>query len=184
MAQRVNVTSIESLEFFRTSLIIYLEKASQALDEIGEEVKRTKQWLEHDQRIHWEGQVRLASRKLDQAQQELYSATLSKTTSRSQYKTAVARLKRAREESQAKLKTVQQWSRKFDSVVQPRAKKLETLRYTLGHDMSKATAFMAQALKSLEEYAELTPTGKSAPEAQSTPKGAAQDDPPAEAEDK
>src|SRR5690242_6421443 len=76
MPQTAHVTSLEALETFRSDLIVYLSKARPALDEISAEVVRTRTWLENDQRLHWEKQMRQRLKELEQAQQALFSAKL------------------------------------------------------------------------------------------------------------
>lgn len=170
MADRANVTSIEILEVFRTSLIIYVDKVDAALNEISEEVRRTRQWVETDRRTHWEGELRRRSRALDQAEQELYSASLTAMQdTHARQKMMVARAKRAREEAEEKLKVIKKWSRDFESVVEPRAKKLESLRSFAGHDLAKAIAFLTEALKALEAYAELRPSSATDAPAEAAP---------------
>jgi len=74
MANQVRVTSIDALEALRSALIIFLTKARRSLDDARDDVRRTRTWIQHDQRFHWEGQVRQRQKKLDQAEQELLSA--------------------------------------------------------------------------------------------------------------
>ncbi len=162
MAERANVTSIETLEIFRTSLIIYVSKMESALNEIGEEVRRTRQWIESDRRRHWENELRRRQRKLDQAEQELYSASLaSMSESHARQKMGVARAKRAKEEAEQKLRVIKKWCRDFDGVVEPRAKKLEMLRSFMGLEMAKAIAYQTEMLKALESYADVRPASGS-----------------------
>src|SRR2546430_12951766 len=53
MPQPAKVTSIEALDDFKANLIVYLEKAGRLLDEISEDVVRTRIWLETDRQLHW-----------------------------------------------------------------------------------------------------------------------------------
>ena len=64
---QANITSLEALDSFRSSLIVFLTKARRSLDEAGEEVRRTRQWVQHDQRTHWEGEFRRRTKQLEQA---------------------------------------------------------------------------------------------------------------------
>lgn len=158
MATQVKVTSIDALESFRASLIVFLTKAHQSLDEVGDEVRRTRLWLQNDQRLHWEGELRRRRRTLDQAQQELLSARLAElrsTTSAQQ--TAVLKAKRAVADAEDKLRTVKLWNRDFESTSDPLLRKLQSLRFFLDHDMPKAIAYLMQAQKTLETYT-MTPT--------------------------
>ena len=42
MPQRAKITSVEMLESFRESLILYLSKARPVVDEVGADVARTR----------------------------------------------------------------------------------------------------------------------------------------------
>jgi hypothetical protein len=147
---------MEGLEAFRASLIIYLSKARPTLEEVSADVVRTRVWLQNDQRLFWENQVRRRHKELDQAQQALFSAGVSilRTASDTE-KMAVHRAKRALEEAEAKLKLVKQWSREYDSRTDPLTKQLDKLHTLLCHDMQQAVASLTQTVKALEAYAEV-----------------------------
>jgi hypothetical protein len=155
MAQQVKVTSIDALESFRASLIVFLTKSRRSLDEVGDDVRRTRLWLQNDQRLHWENEVRRRRRTLDQAQQELLSARLSalRETATIQ-KAAVQKAKHALVEAEEKLQNVKLWNRDFDGCVDPLTKRLQGIREFLDHDMPKAITFLVQSLRSLDAYAE------------------------------
>ena len=158
MATQVRVTSIEVLESFRASLIIFLTKARRGVAEVGDEVRRTQLWLQHDRRVHWEGQVRKWRKLLDQAEQELFSAKLSAlrdTTTAQQ--AAVRKAKHALEDAEKKLRNVKKWSRDFAENADPLMKGMEGLREYLDQDMPKAVTFLVQAQRSLDSYTEAPP---------------------------
>src|ERR1051326_5682638 len=48
MPERAQVTSVEAIEAFRASLILFLSKARPTLEEVSGDVLRTKLWLQHD----------------------------------------------------------------------------------------------------------------------------------------
>ena len=77
MPDKAHVTSVEALDAFRARLILYVSKARPALEEVSAEVLRVKLWLENDQRLHWEGEVRRCSRTLEQTRQAVSSARMS-----------------------------------------------------------------------------------------------------------
>jgi hypothetical protein len=161
--ERAKVSSIEALESFRTSLIIYLEKATGALDEISDDVLRTRLWLQNDRRAHWEREVRRRSRELEEKQQELFSARLSGLMEATQVQQmAVAKARRALGEAEAGLNLVKQWNRQYDSRVRPLARDVDKLRDVLVGHMGKAVAYLTQAIKTLDAYADLAPPETSA----------------------
>ena len=154
MATQVKITSLDALESFRAGLIVFLTKARRSLDEVGDEIRRTRQWIEINQRQHWEGEIRRRRRALDQAQQELFSARLSEFREASTRQLAVRKAKLALAEAEDKLRAVKLWNQKYDSAAEPLAKGLEGLRQFLEHDMPGAVSFLVQAQKILEAYTE------------------------------
>lgn len=159
MADQAHVTSVEALETFRAALINYVSKARPTLEEISADVLRTRMWLENDQRLYWEGQVRRRTKELEQAQQALSSARFSSFKDGSAVELmAVQRAKRSLEEAGAKLKTLKHWNRDFGSRVEPLAKQLEKLHTVLAVDMLGAAAYLTRVIETLAAYAELGPT--------------------------
>jgi len=156
MANQVRVTSLDALETFRAHLIIFLAKAVGAVDEVGDEVRRTRSWVHNDQRHFWETQIKKRRRTLDQAQGEYMNARLSKLQDNiAAQKQAVQKAKRALAEAEEKLLLVKTWIRNFDSCTDPLMKKMSSLRQFLDFDMPKAVAFLVQAQKTLEAYTQI-----------------------------
>ena len=123
MAERAHVSSVDALEAFRATLVIYLSKARPALEEVSSDILRTRMWLQNDQRMHWETQVRRRTKELEQAQQAVSSARMSDFRQNiSTEQLAMQRARRALDEAEAKLKRLKWWNREFDSRVQPLAK--------------------------------------------------------------
>ena len=156
MPERAKVTSLEALEDFRARLIVYREKASRVLDEVSDNVTRTRLWLETDRPAYWQNQIRRLNRDLEQAQQELFSARLSglRDSSVSQ-QMAVQKLRRSIRDAEEKTKTVKNWQRQYDTRVEMPARQAEKLRHFLEHDLNKAVAFLNEAIKSIAAYTEL-----------------------------
>ncbi len=174
MAERAHVTSVEALESFRASLILYVSKARPTLEEVSADVVRTRMWLQNEQRMHWENQVRRRTNALEQAHQALSSARMSNLREAGTAEQMLAhRAKRALEEAEAKLKLLKRWNREFDSQVDPLVKQLEKLHTVLANDMGQAAASLAQTIATLAAYADtaLPTTAASAPPASAPDKG-------------
>jgi hypothetical protein len=169
MSQRAHVTSVEAIEEFRASLIVYVSKARPTLEEVSDEALRVRLWLENDQRTRWEAEVRRRTRTLEQAQQALFSAGISNLRDASDgERMAVLRARRALEEAEGKLKVVKQWSREFQNRAEPLTRQLDKLHTLLSNDLLKAGAFLANVIKALDAYADVAP-----PDMSGTPTGAA-----------
>ena len=154
--QQAKVSSIEALDTFRSDLIVFLTKSKGALDEVSEDVRRLRNWLEIEQTNRWQAEIKRRRRKLDEAQQELFSAKIATfTKATTLQEAAVIKARRSMYEAEEKLRTIKKWIRNFDSHVEPLARKLEGLRQFIGNDMPKGVAFLSQAQRTLESYAEV-----------------------------
>ena len=63
MPEQAQVTSVDAIESFRSSLILFLSKARPTLEEISSDVLRTRLWLENDQRNYWDKEMRRRCRE-------------------------------------------------------------------------------------------------------------------------
>lgn len=155
MADQAKVTSLDALESFRASLIVFLSKSRRSIDEVGEEIRRTRNWLQGDCRTHWETQVKKCRKRVELAEAELMSARLSEfIDTPSVQQMQVRKARRALEEAETKLAHVKRWTRDFDNQAEPLAKKLDSLRHHLDQVMPKGVIYLAQAQRTLEGYAE------------------------------
>jgi hypothetical protein len=162
MAARI--TSLEILETFRSALIIFLTVARRTCDEVVEEVRRTRLWLQQDQRLHWETQIRKRRKLLDAAVQELFSARLSGLRmSTTAQENEVRKMKIAVAEAEEKLRNVKRWARDFDHDADPLVKRLETLRFSLDYELPKGVHFLSEARKILETYVQSAPAPAAPP---------------------
>jgi len=156
MANQARVTSTDALESFRASLIVFLGKARRSVDDVGDDVRRTRQWLQHDQRVLWEGELRRRTKALQQAQQELTSVQLAshQESALLARHAAVNKAQRAVSEAEERIRKVKTWSQNFDNRADPIVKRLESLRQVLDQDMPKAISYLAGAQRTLEAYAD------------------------------
>ena len=146
---------------FRAALIVFTSQARPALEEVSGEGVRTRLWLENDQRRFWENERRVRSKKLEQAQQELWTARLSQfQDSTSLQIMAVHRAQRAVRDAEEKLAVLKKWGRELENRSAPLLKEVEQLHNILTAEMPKAVAYLAQVVRTLDAYAD---AGASAP---------------------
>ena len=153
MADKAQITSVEAIEAFRAKLIVFLGQARPVMEEVGNEMARTRVWLQNEQRAFWQHELRLRARKLEEAKQELFTATLSKFHESTALKLmAVQRAQRAIAEAEAKLLALKRWDRELENRAAPLVKQTEQLQGFLATDMARAVAYLDQALKALDAY--------------------------------
>ena len=156
MADRAQITSFEAVEAFRSDLINYLSKARPALEEVSNEVLRAKQWLQNDQRRHWEGEMKVRSKKLERAQAELFSVSMSKFQEVSAAQQLIVhRCKQAVDEAQQKLAMLKKWDREIDNRAEPLVKQVDQFQTLVATEMPRAIAYLTEVIKTLEAYAEI-----------------------------
>lgn len=164
MPSPARVQSIEALEAFRATLLVYLEKAGRILDDATGDVFRTRSWLEGDRRMEWKRRQREQAKRLAQAEAELLTAKLSGHPEVIQERRLVVnKCKRAMEDVEAGMQRVERWIRSYEHEVMTKTQAMTRLRQVLGHDMVKAVAYLDQAAKTLSEYAEMAPPEQPAP---------------------
>ena len=158
MGEQIKLTSLDALESLRASMIVFLTRARRSLDQVNDEVRQTRQWLQHDRRTYWEEQLRKRRRLLDQVQGELMSARMSEfIDSPVVQQQAVRKARLAVEEAEEKLRRVKRWTQNFDSTVDPMVKRLESLRHELDHQLPKALVYLVQTQRTLEGYTASSP---------------------------
>ena len=149
MPEQARITSVEAIEAFRADLLVYLEKARNVVDEVSEEVTRTRAWLQDDRSRHWAQQVKRRTMELQERQQELFTAQIANVRHNIQAElVAVRRAKQSLEEAEAKVKSVKQCVRDYPIEVEPLARHADLLRHALVSDMGKAVVLLTSAWRS------------------------------------
>jgi hypothetical protein len=158
MADKAKITSLDAIKSFRDALIIYLSKARPTVEEVSADIKRTKNWMEYEQKMFWEGQRKRIAKELEEAQAALFSAKMSNLREPSvAEQMAVVHTKRALVHAEGKLKMIKYWDREFPNQSEPLEKQVEKLQSIFATDMAKAVAYLTQMIITLEEYAALAP---------------------------
>jgi len=161
MAGQAKITSVEAIELFRAALIVFTSHARPALEEISSEMTRTRLWLENDQRRFWENERRMRSKKMEQAQQELFTARLSdfqETTSLLQM--TFNRAQRAVRDAEEKLLRLKKWDRELDNRSAPLLKEVEQMHSFLTSEIPRAIAYLSQVVRALDAYTDAGAPGK------------------------
>lgn len=163
-SNQAKVSDLDAIQAFRSQLVIYLSKARAALEEVSSEVVRTRIWLEEEQRVRLETELRKRRRAMHDAQQALFGARLSTLRGESSAEQLIYhRARRAFEEAEEKLRTLRRHARDYDNRVQPLLKQTEKLQTLLSSDMQTALAYLNQVMETLAAYAEVRPSAAPPP---------------------
>jgi multidrug resistance efflux pump len=159
MDAQANVHSTEALEALRAALVIYQSKAKRSVDTALEEARAAQRWVQEEQRLYWEQEIRKRDRLLERARAELMTVRMSALADHTvMQREAVQRAERALTQAREKLSLVKRWSREMDTVMGPHLRRLESVREHFQHQLPKATAFLHQAQMTLADYSGRAPT--------------------------
>jgi hypothetical protein len=172
MAEQAQVTSVDAIEAFRANLVLYLNKTRPAVEQVNAEAMRTRVWVQTTQRQHWENELRLRRRKLEQAKEELFSARLSQFSQSTLLQTmAVQRAERAVEEAEGKLTMLKKWSHEIETRAEPLVKQVDQFQGFLTVELPKAIAQLYHIIKTLDAYTDMLSPGAGGAAPASTPTG-------------
>jgi hypothetical protein len=114
--------------------------------------------MEDDRQRYWQQEMRKCSRKLEDAKQELFTATLSKLgEATSLQQMAVQRAQRQMRAVEEKMSVLKKWDRDLDNRTSPLVKQMEQLHGFLSVEMERAVAYLDQTIRALEAYRSVAP---------------------------
>jgi len=164
MSEQARVSSIDALEQFRAELIQYILKARTALEEASSDVRHTQDWLDRDRYLHWSNEIRKRTKLLRQAEQELYSANLTRPLeAHALHKMAVHKAKRALDEAEEKMRVITRWRSRFDRLATPHLRGLDPLLAILSQDLPRGVSVLGESIKALQAYSEKRPAPSTPP---------------------
>ncbi len=156
MTTGANVHSSEAIESVRGSLALFSEQVQDALTELGGEMRRVLEWLEHDRPRYWKNQVRIAHDKVHEAQQALHRCLMfpiagerpSCYEERAALKLTQARLAYCEQ----KVERVRHWQRTVQHELFEYEGRISQLVRTVEVDVPQAMSVLHKILGRLEEY--------------------------------
>jgi hypothetical protein len=159
MSTSANVHSLEAIEAVRRAVQLFDEQVADALTELGAEMRRMLDWLEHDRPRHWRLQVRKANDALHEAQQALHRCLMfpiaderpSCYEERMDLKKAQARLVYCQEKEQR----VRHWQRTMQHELFEYEGRISQLVRLVEIDMPQSLVVLTKIVRHLEDYQSL-----------------------------
>ncbi|MBG87649.1 MAG: hypothetical protein CMO80_12210 [Verrucomicrobiales bacterium] len=153
MAQSANVTNTGALQRLRAALVIYIEKAGITIDEVTDDARRIRFWLQGEKLQYWKKEYKSRMKKLEEARSALLSARLGNLTEVSMlHQMAVKRAERDYHEAEEKIRKIKRWLRDYEQKILPMLKQLDKFRTVVSADLPKGVAYLDGALDALEAY--------------------------------
>ncbi len=153
---QANVRSVDALKDFKNALIAYAEEARNALSGVDMDVRRTRDWLERDQLMYWQTQVKKRNEQVSQARADLFrrqisqgnSGSVSDSDQKETLRLAIQRLRQAEE----KLEKVRRWGPVLQHAIAEYNSAARPLGDRLAGDLVASLALLDRMVASLDAY--------------------------------
>lgn len=160
MAGRAQVRTIQALPALQASVRRFQEEARAALTELDMVVRRTAQWIQHDQKQYWNQAIRRGRENIAEKQNELDHARMSRRVGDNEAsciveKRAVEAAKRRLQLSEEKAETVRRWSHEIEHELTEYRGLMAQFQQWLDADCPKAVAVLERLARALEAYVAL-----------------------------
>jgi chromosome segregation ATPase len=175
------VHSIDAIKRFKAGLIEFVDLARLSLTEAQTDVQRTIHWLQHDQILYWNGEVRRRTELVSRAKSELYRAKMASADNASrcvEERNALKKAERRLEEAGEKIKAIRHWVRQLEREMHQFRGQTQHLANALEQDVPISLAKLDKMVGSLEDYIKIAP-----PSTEPRNRGTSASEDPAEPED-
>ncbi len=167
MSESARVESIDALKHFRVALFKFAEAANVAMSDAESEMHHVQNWLDNEQLIHWQSQIRKRTDIVGRAKEavrmkKLFKDSSGRTPSAVEEEKAL-RIAQARlEEAEQKLLAVKKYTRVLQRETQSYKGSVQRFATTVQSDLPVAAATLDGLIGSLEAYVALTPADAAA----------------------
>lgn len=158
MQQGARVNSINALKDFRRALESFGQLAGTALGEAETELRRTLNWIEHDQVSYWQGQKKKRLAKLNEARNELFRAEVAAQDAGARptlERRNVERAQAAYDEAETKLANIRKWRRVLEREQVLYRGECQSLGRAVEGDVPHALRKLDRMVEALERYVRL-----------------------------
>jgi hypothetical protein len=160
MGESAQVNSIAAIEEFRCALVKFAQQAAQALCEMETEIRRSFDWITHDQLKYWQAEIQRSGRALVEAKTELLNAQTSRrmddyVPTCIQERKKVERICQRQELAQSKVEAVRRWGQVIAREIDEFKVRSSQLSTMLDSDIPRALAALDRILQSLDAYVQL-----------------------------
>lgn len=157
-SQSANVHSVELVKEVRAALILFLERANNAMGELRQKVDRAVAWLELDRPNYWREQERRAYDLLASTRVAFETCRLRTVAGRRsdciEEKKAFERAKRRMEYVREKQEIVRKWLVQAGREANEYRARTSTFQRTLENDVPSMIAQLARMIDAIEAYLE------------------------------
>ena len=171
---QANVQSIEAIANFKRALFKFAEAANAALTDAEADMVAVHRWLDHEQRVYWQNNVRksteLVSRCEDALRQKrIFKDASGRTPSAVDEEKALAKAKRMKEHAEERLENVRRYVPRLAREIMLYKGQVQRFATFVAADIPGAAAKLDKMVDALEAYVNLSSPDASGPTPMSQP---------------
>lgn len=155
------VTSVDAIKDFQATLVKFHDAAQNALGEVELEIRRFFNWLEKEQMMHWQRQVKVWTDKVAQAKAELARKKMSGGDGRqpdlSEQKAALRKAEYCLQTAEQKIENIKRWRVQCQRAVEEYMGHGRQLADLLEGNPAPAISFINRVIDRLDAYVTLGP---------------------------
>lgn len=156
MRPSARVKSIDAVESLSAAIGVFGEEASAALESLQMETRRAVEWIQHDRKDYWAGQVRRSYENLAEARHDLERCQLRHLNedrpSCHEEKVAIEKAKRRLQTAREKVEAVRRWSQTIAQAVIEYHGTVTQMTGWIQADLPRAIARLGRMTTALESY--------------------------------
>jgi len=163
------VESIEAIAHFKRALFKFAEAANAALTDAEADMVGVHRWLETEQRVYWQNNVRKATELVSRCedalrQKRVFKDSSGRTPSAVDEEKALAKAKRMKEHAEERLENVRRHTPRLQREIMLYKGQVTRFATFVAADIPAAAAKLDKMVASLEAYVNLAATDASIPQ--------------------
>jgi hypothetical protein len=175
------VESIEAIANFKRALFKFAEAANAALTDAEADMVGVHRWLDHEQRVYWQNNVRKATELVSRCedalrQKRIFKDASGRTPSAVDEEKALARAKKMKEHAEDRLENVKRYAPRLAREIMLYKGQVQRFATFVASDIPGAAAKLDKMVDSLEAYVNLAASDASIPTSAAQPAAGAADE--------
>lgn len=161
------VQAISTIREFRARLIEFADIARESLGEAEFDIRRTLDWLRHDQKARWQREIKQANKQLEQARSEMFRAEVNAQQTGASARDERQRVKALQhriEHAERKLQAIDRWLKLIDREMMIYRGKVNALSTAVTDELPAAAEQLKLIASQLDRYVSTSlPTERARP---------------------
>jgi hypothetical protein len=162
MSDGARVESIDALKHFRVALFKFQEAANVALGDAESDLHTTMNWLENDQYMYWQSQIRKRHEIVERCKEavrmkKVFRDSSGRTPSAVEEEKALLIAQRRKEEAETRFANVKKYTRVLQKEMESYKGSVQRFATTVQSEIPVAAAMLDNLVQTLEQYVMLAP---------------------------